>query len=138
MTDQKELNITRLPPQPLPEVELPASYDDFRGSETPLIIDNGSTTLRFGFATSTKIRKSVNAVARFKERRQGKPLLLFGEAIDVESGARSQTRTPWEGDVLLNFDALVSAFSCPYVLESFLSTKERRAENRTFMCCRET
>ena len=46
-------------------------------------------------------------VAKYKERRTNKPLLLFGEGIDIEGGARSQAKTPWEGDVLLNFDALV-------------------------------
>ena len=46
-------------------------------------------------------------VAKYKERKTNKPLLLFGEGIDVEGGARSQVRTPWEGDVLLSFDALV-------------------------------
>ena len=46
-------------------------------------------------------------VAKYKERKTNKPLLLFGEGIDVEGGARSQAKTPWEGDVLLNFDALV-------------------------------
>ena len=41
-------------------------------------------------------------------RLQNRPLLLMGEAVDVESAAKSQARYPWEGDVLLNFDALVS------------------------------
>ena len=49
-------------------------------------------------------------MAKYKERKTNKPLLLFGEAIDSESGARAQAKTPWEGDVLLNFDALVSFF----------------------------
>ena len=48
-------------------------------------------------------------VAKYKERRTNKPLLLFGEGVDVESGAKTQAKTPWEGDVLLNFDALVSS-----------------------------
>ena len=50
-------------------------------------------------------------VAKYKERKTNKPLLLFGEGIDIEGGARSQAKTPWEGDVLLNFDALVSLSS---------------------------
>ena len=33
--------------------------------------------------------------------------VIVGEGIDIEGGARSQAKTPWEGDVLLNFDALV-------------------------------
>ena len=101
-------NISYLPIQPLPTVHVPASYDEHREQHTPLCIDNGSTHLRFGFCTSETPRTGINMVAKYKERRTNKPLLLFGEGIDVEGGARSQAKTPWEGDVLLNFDALVS------------------------------
>ena len=52
--------------------------------------------------------RAANIVARYKERRTNKPLLLFGEGVEIESGAKSQAKMPWEGDVLLNFDALVS------------------------------
>ncbi|KAG8220581.1 hypothetical protein J3R82DRAFT_2802 [Butyriboletus roseoflavus] len=45
-----------------------------------------------------------NVIARFK---YNQPLLLFGECVDAESGTKGQAKTPWEGDVLLNFDALV-------------------------------
>jgi actin-related protein 5 len=97
------------PPTPAPL--LPATsvdpYDHHRALSTPLIIDNGSTTLRWGFSTSTAPHSGTNAVAKYKERRNNKPLLLFGEGIDSESGAKGQAKTPWEGDVLLNFDALV-------------------------------
>lgn len=107
MTDDKS-EIVRFPNVPLANTPVPQSYDDWRGKGTPLVIDNGSTNLRFGFATSPDPTSIPNVVARFRERKQNKPLLLFGDAIDIESGARSQARTPWEGDVLLNFDALVS------------------------------
>ena len=114
MTEAENLNITRLPfqllpLQLLPSVVPPNSYDAHRGKETPLVIDNGSTHLRFGFATSSSPRSGLNMVAKYKERRTNKPLLLFGEGVDVESGAKTQAKTPWEGDVLLNFDALVSS-----------------------------
>lgn len=110
MSDQNP-EIVRIP-APLPaSTKVPQSYDAFRGKETPLVIDNGSTNLRFGFASSTEPTSLSNVVARFRDRKQNKPLLLFGDAIDVESGARAQAKTPWEGDVLLNFDALVSAVS---------------------------
>lgn len=104
----EDLNIARLPIQALPVVTQPDSYDEHRSQETPLIIDNGSTNLRFGFASSPTPHTGLNVVARFKERRSNKPLLLFGEGIDAEGGAKSQAKTPWEGDVLLNFDAFVS------------------------------
>ncbi|KAH9064981.1 chromatin remodeling complex subunit [Lactarius vividus] len=85
------------------------SYDTHRSAHTPLIIDNGSSSLRFGFATSTTPQIAPNIVSKYKERKAGKQLLLFGDAVDAESGARSQAKTPWEGDVLLNFDALEHA-----------------------------
>ena len=106
--DVDDSNISFLPVQPLPTVHVPATdYDDHREANTPLCIDNGSTHLRFGFCTSETPRTGINMVAKYKERKTNKPLLLFGEGIDIEGGARSQAKTPWEGDVLLNFDALV-------------------------------
>lgn len=104
------MSLTRLPTPSLAAVTTPDSYCDYRGQGTPLIIDNGSTNLRFGFATSPTPHFGSNCVAKYKERKFNKPLLLFGEGIESESGAKNQTRTPWEGDVLLNFDALVCGF----------------------------
>jgi len=111
--DTKDIqNIIRLP-TPTPPLLPPyiESYNDHRSRNTPLIIDNGSTTLRWGFSTSSVPQFGTNAVAKYKERRSNKPLLLFGEGIDAEGGAKGQAKTPWEGDVLLNFDALVCI--CP-------------------------
>ncbi|KAI0638787.1 actin-like protein Arp5p [Trametes polyzona] len=110
-----EENVFYLPPQPLPTVQVPASYDAHRDKHTPLCIDNGSTHLRFGFCTSESPRMGLNMIAKYKERKTNKPLLLFGEGIDVENGARSQARTPWEGDVLLNFDALENALDYAFI-----------------------
>lgn len=92
-----------------PSIPPSASYDTHRSAHTPLVIDNGSNSLRFGFATSPTPQVAPNIVSKYKERKAGKQLLLFGDAVDAESGARAQAKTPWEGDVLLNFDALVSA-----------------------------
>ncbi|TFY57542.1 hypothetical protein EVJ58_g6958 [Rhodofomes roseus] len=113
MTDT--LDITLIPPPTFPTLSPPASYDEHRGKQTPLVIDNGSTTLRFGFCTSSTPRCQPNAVAKYKERKTNKPLLLFGDGIDTESGAKSQAKTPWEGDVLLNFDALENALDYAFV-----------------------
>ena len=103
------LNIHPLPTMYLPtQPPTPEPYAPHRDAQTPIVIDNGSTTLRWGFGTSDAPASGPNAVAQYQERKTNKPLLLFGKAIDVESGAQGQARTPWEGDVLLNFDALVS------------------------------
>jgi len=91
-----------------PSIPPSLPYDPHRDAHTPLVIDNGSSSFRFGFATSAKPQVAPNIVSKYKERKAGKQLLLFGDAVDAEGGARSQAKTPWEGDVLLNFDALVS------------------------------
>lgn len=131
-------DIIRIPNSPYPSVPVPEAYEDYRGKGTPLIIDNGSTNLRFGFATSSTPRSVTNIVSRYKDRKQNRPVMLLGDAIDAETGARAQARTPWEGDVLLNFDALVS-------LSSHLQTPKdparclHRLEPKHFrdliMCC---
>jgi actin-related protein 5 len=100
-------NIAHLPSPIQPTPQFPESYDSHRNQETPLIIDNGSTSLRFGFSTSSSPRVGANVIAKYKERKTNKPLLLFGDGVDGEGGAKNQAKTPWEGDVLLNFDALV-------------------------------
>lgn len=106
-SESENIQVVRLPTPTPAALTSPDSYDDYRDQKTPLIIDNGSSFLRFGFATSSIPHSGSNAVAKYKERKFNRPLLLFGEGIDSESGAKSQARTPWEGDVLLNFDALV-------------------------------
>lgn len=110
-------NIFHVLPPVLPTYSPPDSYDPYRGANTPLIIDNGASSLRFGFATADfkpalSPHSVPNVIAKFKERKYNQPLLLFGDGIDAESAAKGQAKTPWEGDVLLNFDALVRVCTC--------------------------
>ncbi|KAF8919432.1 actin-like ATPase domain-containing protein [Mucidula mucida] len=108
--------VTPVPTHALPTLPPPPdAYNVHRDQHTPLIIDNGATHLRWGFATSSSPRYGPNAISKYKERRNNKPLLLFGDAIDVESGAKAQSRSAWEGDVLLNFDALENALDYAFV-----------------------
>ncbi|KAF9073932.1 hypothetical protein BDP27DRAFT_1381421 [Rhodocollybia butyracea] len=90
-------SVTLVPLPTLPGIPPdPEDYTPHRNQQTPLILDNGSTHLRW-------------------ERKSNQPLMLFGDAVDVESGAKTQSRTPWEGDVLLNFDALENALDYAFV-----------------------
>ncbi|KAF8491281.1 hypothetical protein JB92DRAFT_3128430 [Gautieria morchelliformis] len=103
------LSIPGTPPVSTPSLAASSSYESLRGTDTPIVIDNGATTLRWGFATSETPICQPNTITKYKERKTNRPLLLFGEAVEVEGGAKAQARTPWEGDVLLNFDALENA-----------------------------
>lgn len=124
-------NVFRLPTPTPPSLPPPQeSYDRHRSDNTPLIIDNGSTNLRWGFASSATPCTGLNVVAKYKERKNNKPLLLFGDGIDAESGAKGQARTPWEGDVLLNFDALVcvphTIMFCSKNQRDFFTSRHRK------------
>ncbi|KAL5535093.1 ARP5 [Sanghuangporus sanghuang] len=106
------------PPQPLQQID----HAPFKDQQTPIVIDNGSSTLRYGFALDPETGKTrlnpfsgPNIVSRFKDRRSNNPVLLFGDSVEFDSGARAQARTPWEGDVLLNFDALENALDYAFV-----------------------
>ncbi|KAF9007940.1 actin-like protein Arp5p [Cyathus striatus] len=109
-------SITRIPIPQLPVIPpSPHNYDPYRATDVPIVIDNGSSTLRWGWASSLLPYTGPNVIAKYKERRTNKPLLLFGEGIDAESGARGQAKYPWEGDVLLNFDAFENALDYAFL-----------------------
>jgi actin-related protein 5 len=63
--------------------------------------------MRYGFAISQSPYVSTNVVAKYKDRKNGKQLLLFGQAVEADSASRLAMKTPWEGDVLCNSEALV-------------------------------
>ncbi|KAG6919454.1 hypothetical protein DXG01_005713 [Tephrocybe rancida] len=105
------MNITRLPtPSPPPTSLEP--FAQYNNGNVPILIDNGSTNIRWGFADRERPFQGPNVIAKYKERKTNKPLLLFGKGVDLDSGSKAQAKTPWEGDVLLNFDALENALDC--------------------------
>lgn len=113
--DEDVLEVAHLPVPIPPSPQFPDSYENHRGQGTPLIIDNGATTLRFGFCTSDSPKFGPNIISKYKDRKTNKPLVLFGDAVDTEPGARNQAKTPWEGDILLNFDALENALDYAFI-----------------------
>ncbi|KAF5382806.1 hypothetical protein D9757_007261 [Collybiopsis confluens] len=111
-----DADITHIPLPFLPNIPAaPEEYGVHSSQHTPLIIDNGSTNLRWGWATSATPRFGPNIFSKYRDRKSNKPLVLFGDAVEVEGAAKAQSRTPWEGDVLLNFDALENALDYAFV-----------------------
>jgi actin-related protein 5 len=76
---------------------------------TPIIIDNGCTTYRFGFSDASTPYSIANIYSRYRERKHNLQIALFGDNVEVESGAKTQSKTAWEGDILINFDAMENA-----------------------------
>jgi actin-related protein 5 len=132
--DDEALEVVYLPAPIPPSPQFPDSYENYRGRGTPLIIDNGATALRFGFSSSDSPKIGPNIISKYKDRKSNKPLVLFGDAVDTEPGARNQAKTPWEGDILLNFDALVSAWpASPWGENSPLTMSQENALDYAFI-----
>lgn len=68
----------------------------------------GSTFFRYGWATQENgPHVQPNLVAKFRDKRSNRQVLLFGDSVDVEPQARAAAKSPWEGDHLNNSEALV-------------------------------
>lgn len=119
--------------------EPPQSTDyesTYAGSDTPIVIDNGAcwtvrsgrqssfvladlhtvgvSWLRAGWATEENPRfLCENLVSRYRDRRAGKPVLLAGFASQLEHNSRISAKSPFEGDTVVNFDAMVRDVGLP-------------------------
>lgn len=50
----------------------------------------------------------TNIISKYKERRQGRNVLLFGRDTEADAHSRAQIRTMYDGDLLVQGDVLVS------------------------------
>jgi hypothetical protein len=48
-----------------------------------------------------------NVVSRYRDRRAQKPVLLAGSAASLDHNSRISSKTPYEGDIIVNFDSVV-------------------------------
>lgn len=71
----------------------------------------GATDFRYGWATADDPYTGYNAMAKYKDRKTNKQLLLFGDAVEVDAASRLATKPTWEGDILANPEALVSEYA---------------------------
>lgn len=58
---------------------------------------------------STPYIDNPNVIARYRERKIGKNMLLFGNYVDADANSRSNTRNMFDGDLLIHGDLLVGA-----------------------------
>lgn len=120
MEEELEPNVTEVPNLIHFSAMEPDDYTPGAHS-LPIIIDNGCTTYRFGFA-SPEVNESneespsdpppyqiANIYSRYRERKHNLQIALFGDNVEIESGAKTQSKTAWEGDILINFDAMENA-----------------------------
>ncbi|GAA6043983.1 hypothetical protein JCM8097_003422 [Rhodosporidiobolus ruineniae] len=108
---------TYLPPDerpiyPIPDLPsvlagIPTPYPSHPPNGSVLCIDNGATTLRAGYSSSPAppiVVENINA--KYKDRKFNRQVMLAGQEVYVDATSRSNTRVPFEGDVVCNFDVM--------------------------------
>ena len=87
----------------------PARFTDYHSFEnTPLVIDNGSTEIRAGWATEQDPRIATeNVVAKYRDRKINKVIMLAGSQVYTDSASRQAARSPFDTDIIYSFDAMV-------------------------------
>ncbi|WVR03473.1 hypothetical protein IAU60_000464 [Kwoniella sp. DSM 27419] len=85
-------------------------HGSLAGTDPVICIDNGAQTWRAGYShMSTPYIDRPNLIARYKDRKQAKNILLFGRDTEVDANSRSNARQMFDGDLLIHADMLECA-----------------------------
>ncbi|KAH8929832.1 actin-like ATPase domain-containing protein [Atractiella rhizophila] len=97
---------------------------------TPLLIDHGSTHLRFGWSSPSSSTSSNGPAlipalsSKYRDRKNNRLVLLAGADCWVDAPARSAVRSAWEGDVLLGGEVLEHLFDYMFLNLGLSSSDE--------------
>lgn len=73
-----------------------------------MTIYEGVSWIRGGWGTENDPRVICESViSRYRDRRAGKPVMLAGWAASLDHNSRISSKTPYEGDIIVNFDSVV-------------------------------
>ncbi|PWN37790.1 actin-like ATPase domain-containing protein [Meira miltonrushii] len=79
-------------------------------SGLPILIDNGSFELRAGFASpsgeSNPAVSMESVISKYKDRKNPENFLLAGSACFTDAQSRSAMKSPFDGDVVTNFEVM--------------------------------
>ncbi|WVQ64772.1 uncharacterized protein L199_002940 [Kwoniella botswanensis] len=93
----------------------PFDYHSLDGQDPSICIDNGAHSWRAGFSSmSTPYVDRPNIIAKYRERKFGRNLLLFGRDTEVDANSRSNIRTMFDGDLLIHSDLLECALDMTF------------------------
>ncbi|EIW73296.1 hypothetical protein TREMEDRAFT_59461 [Tremella mesenterica DSM 1558] len=100
-------NIVYITDTPVPTTPQPTfDYHSLDGSEQAIC----SHSWRAGFSSmSTPHVDRLNVIARYKERKLGKNIVLFGKDVEADANSRSNVRQMFDGDLLIHGDLLECA-----------------------------
>ncbi|KAG0335027.1 Nuclear actin-protein involved in chromatin remodeling [Podila horticola] len=91
---------TEKPYSPTPDY---SDYKDFASTGTAIVIDNGSSQCRAGWATEGRPRLAFdNQIAKFRDRKASMSSTYVGNDVYADVLARSNSRTAFDGPVMCN------------------------------------
>ncbi|KAI9309009.1 hypothetical protein BJ944DRAFT_65154 [Cunninghamella echinulata] len=80
----------------------------YKGSQIPLVIDNGSYQCRAGWANEANPSLVFdNIVSRYRDRKANSSVVAVGMDAYCDPSARSSARSPFDGNVVCDFDRMV-------------------------------
>ncbi|KAJ9475548.1 Actin-related protein 5 [Pseudozyma hubeiensis] len=103
-------------PKPKPVPKLAYRSSTYWNSDCPIVIDNGSSELRAGFALSDAADSSSysqqpfvaydNLISKVRDRKKSYTMLLVGNDVYADGLSRSSIRSPFDTDVVTGWDAM--------------------------------
>ncbi|KAL7418884.1 Actin-related protein 5 [Cryptotrichosporon argae] len=94
----------------------PLDYHSLASADPFICIDNGSHSWRAGFSSqAAPYIDAPSVVARYRERKANKTIMLFGKDCEVDANSRSNARALFDGDVLANGDMLECALDYTFL-----------------------
>ncbi|TYJ51768.1 hypothetical protein B9479_007640 [Cryptococcus floricola] len=85
-------------------------YHSLDGQDPSICIDNGTHSWRAGFNTTPgPYIDTLNQVSKYKDRKSGQNVLLFGSDAEADASSRSNTRSMYDGDIFTQPDVLEGA-----------------------------
>ncbi|KAI8337816.1 hypothetical protein EDC96DRAFT_523423 [Choanephora cucurbitarum] len=92
-------------------------YRKFGSQSTPIVIDNGSSTCKAGWATE-RLPSMVfdNVVSKYRDRRLNESVLAVGMDALADPAAKSNMRSPFESNVVCDFERMETILDYIFVI----------------------
>ncbi|TIA91978.1 hypothetical protein E3P99_00835 [Wallemia hederae] len=83
---------------------------------TPIVIDNGTTQLRADYADAQSPSLVVrNEGSRYKERRTNRNMMVYGDALELDSASKTQSKIPHEQGIVTSWDMMEHALDWTFL-----------------------
>lgn len=95
-----------------------------RNSSTPVVVDLGTAQTRFGLASSSKPEHVfLSKAARFRDRKSGEQRQVVGNDVLLDQFARNNARSPFDGPLLVNWDAAEGVLDYGFELMGYTASQ---------------